>query len=562
MDSTRRSLGSTKKSPFRKTTSSSTNAVVPPAPVQSARRSCACGGGCSACKQSASIQAKMTVSEPGDAFEREADRVADQVIGGRSTGVNRPEKPVSTIQRHGAANGTAVRDTPPIVNRVLGARGQPLEPGTKHFFEQSFGHDFTPVRVHDGPAAAASASALGASAYTAGANIVFGAGQYTPSTTSGRRLLAHELTHVVQQRAARNFDDTYPYRASSGNEPAQRSSTAVIQRQSGGTITSAQQLIDAHTSELGLDETTLGHQLAALVASSPWQISFATDVFDALDANQRDEVAYALVSGQPDDFIVSLAGFGLGRDFITRVRNEMEGGIQWPGESRQIERVDKIVRSIAPGTPASVIASDVIRRYETADKEKQFPGGDCFQVTRDRIEESTRAILGEELTDDLPERTDEDLLAPNVVFDRLWGSLVQRDCDTTGEPYRINATKTWLSIDERFRGKGAAGAMAWAGKGVLVEGNGIWRGDLAPGAIVQVWENGADFERVKAGDCSEGIGHSFIFHSYVRKDDDPKGAIVGMRIMDQGYQGEDILTPAHWGFWVAANINFGPQEPF
>jgi hypothetical protein len=88
---------------------------------------------------------------------------------------------------------------PPIVHDVLRAPGQPLDAGTRAFMEPRFGHDFSRVRVHTDPAAAASARAVGALAYTVGPHIAFGAGQYAPGTPAGQRLLAHELTHVVQQ---------------------------------------------------------------------------------------------------------------------------------------------------------------------------------------------------------------------------------------------------------------------------------------------------------------------------------------------------------------------------
>ena len=79
------------------------------------------------------------------------------------------------------------------------ATGKPLEPAVRTGMEARFGHDFGAVRVHDGSAAAAAAAALDASAYTVGDDLVFGAGRYAPDTWGGARLLAHELTHVVQQ---------------------------------------------------------------------------------------------------------------------------------------------------------------------------------------------------------------------------------------------------------------------------------------------------------------------------------------------------------------------------
>jgi len=86
---------------------------------------------------------------------------------------------------------------PPIVRETLGSSGQLLPPETRAFMEERFGHDFG--RVHADERAAESARAVDALAYTVGRNVVFGAGQYTPHTTAGRHLLAHELTHVVQQ---------------------------------------------------------------------------------------------------------------------------------------------------------------------------------------------------------------------------------------------------------------------------------------------------------------------------------------------------------------------------
>ena len=97
---------------------------------------------------------------------------------------------------------TALTDpatAPPVVHEVLRGAGQPLDAAARDFLEPRFGHDFSHVRVHADARAAASARAVGAQAYTVGRNVVFGAGQYAPGTAQGRRLLAHELTHVVQQ---------------------------------------------------------------------------------------------------------------------------------------------------------------------------------------------------------------------------------------------------------------------------------------------------------------------------------------------------------------------------
>ncbi|PWB58134.1 MAG: hypothetical protein C3F18_03015 [Nitrosomonadales bacterium] len=100
---------------------------------------------------------------------------------------------------HRAESWGEMQAVPPIVHEVLRSPGQPLDPATRAFMEPRFGHDFSKVRVHTDTKAAESAGAVNALAYTMGQDVMFGAGQYTSATGAGRRLLAHELTHVVQQ---------------------------------------------------------------------------------------------------------------------------------------------------------------------------------------------------------------------------------------------------------------------------------------------------------------------------------------------------------------------------
>jgi hypothetical protein len=104
------------------------------------------------------------------------------------------------LQRSAAAPAPAV--APPVVHQVLAARGRALDGAVRARMEPRFGHSFADVRVHDDARAAESAGAVGAAAYTVGADVVFGAGLYRPGTAAGDRLIAHELTHVVQQQGA------------------------------------------------------------------------------------------------------------------------------------------------------------------------------------------------------------------------------------------------------------------------------------------------------------------------------------------------------------------------
>ena len=109
------------------------------------------------------------------------------------------KKHEADVLQHAALGPNVAGEVPPIVYDVLRSPGQPLDAGTRAFMEPRFGHDFSGVRVHTDAKAAESARAVNALAYTVGREMVFGAGQYVPTTNAGRKLMAHELTHVVQQ---------------------------------------------------------------------------------------------------------------------------------------------------------------------------------------------------------------------------------------------------------------------------------------------------------------------------------------------------------------------------
>jgi hypothetical protein len=122
------------------------------------------------------------------------------------------------LQRAGTGRDSPM-SVPPIVREVLRSPGQPLDAGTRAFMEPRFGHDFSKVRVHADVGAAESAGKINAAAYTVAQDIVFGAGKYAPRTAKGERLLAHELTHVVQQSRGQSSGAGVPQfitRSSSG----------------------------------------------------------------------------------------------------------------------------------------------------------------------------------------------------------------------------------------------------------------------------------------------------------------------------------------------------------
>jgi len=101
------------------------------------------------------------------------------------------------LQRSASTAGPAT--APGVVHDVLRSPGAPLDAGVRAAMEPRFGHSFAHVRVHADDQAAESAAAVGAHAYAVGRDVVFGAGRYAPASMDGRRLIAHELAHVVQQ---------------------------------------------------------------------------------------------------------------------------------------------------------------------------------------------------------------------------------------------------------------------------------------------------------------------------------------------------------------------------
>jgi Domain of unknown function (DUF4157) len=166
------------------------------------------------------IQAELTVNTPGDAYEQEADRVADDVmrglegaaLPGRDVSGGTPDRPVQRMHAELDRTGRDIqrRDAvtePPTVAPAVAARldatlggGEPLPTPVRSLMEPRFGVDFSRVRVHTGSHAARLNRELSSWAFTRQRDIYFGAGAYEPQSAAGQRLLAHELAHVVQQQ--------------------------------------------------------------------------------------------------------------------------------------------------------------------------------------------------------------------------------------------------------------------------------------------------------------------------------------------------------------------------
>ncbi|WP_216698879.1 DUF4157 domain-containing protein [Arthrobacter sp. H20] len=151
------------------------------------------------------IQAKLSVSKPADPLEREADRTADKVMRMPGPQVQRAVGPVAgtgppQLQRFGVGKPAVTADTQSEIQRATtGGRALPSE--VRSYMEPRLGADLGDVRVHADEGAHSMSNHLSASAFTYRNHVFFGRGQYQPGTGSGRHLLAHELTHTVQQGA-------------------------------------------------------------------------------------------------------------------------------------------------------------------------------------------------------------------------------------------------------------------------------------------------------------------------------------------------------------------------
>jgi hypothetical protein len=185
--------------------------------------------------RSTGTQAKLTVGQPNDKYEQEANRVADQVMAMPDPRLQRqpegeeeeetlqtkqltdqitplvqrqeesPEEEEEEILQAKEVPGQTPEVTPGLESSInsLKGGGQPLDPATRTFFEPRFGHDFGHVQVHTDSAAANTAKAINARAFTLGNHVVMGSGEYQPTSQSGQRILGHELTHVIQQGEGR-----------------------------------------------------------------------------------------------------------------------------------------------------------------------------------------------------------------------------------------------------------------------------------------------------------------------------------------------------------------------
>ncbi len=166
------------------------------------KSSCACGGDCPKCQKK---EIDLPVSQPNDASEIEADQTADRVM-------NETHDEPNEIRENQSPDETLVQTKPfssnptgqTISSKILASQGngRSLDGGTLSFMQNRFQTDFTNVKIHDSREAANFSRELNAKAFTLGNDIYFNEGQFKPESKEGKHLLAHELTHVVQQNSS------------------------------------------------------------------------------------------------------------------------------------------------------------------------------------------------------------------------------------------------------------------------------------------------------------------------------------------------------------------------
>ncbi len=149
------------------------------------------------------IQPKLTVTGPTDFLEKEADAVANTVINMSDTDVQRKTDPLNIHAINTVGSSTVSRTLESEIGGLRG-NGAPFSGNTRRYYEARFGTNFSNVRIHSNTKAEKLADTVNAQAFTYGSDIVFAKGKYSPESSEGKRLIAHELTHVIQQAGGKN----------------------------------------------------------------------------------------------------------------------------------------------------------------------------------------------------------------------------------------------------------------------------------------------------------------------------------------------------------------------
>ena len=385
------------------------------------------------------------------------------------------------------------------------------------------GQDFSRVRIHTDRAASDAAAALHASAFTAGHDVMFGAG-YLPGTVGGRALLAHELAHVVQQGGTRGSisavtaphdpseqaAETAAKGARSGRRaaPLPTAAAGVLQRQF-GEVHVAEHKAEVFARRRLNYATARGRniQLAAPTRpAAPGAMGWA-DKLDTVAGGKYRDLAALWSRREYHAFADAVAGLQVDLGMPERDIDGILGHATW-------SRIAGLGEAMAAVPTVSMEL--------------------CYQASEARLRRGYRLAAGKAfgLPDD----------RSASIFQAILASFPNR----------------MLDVDEDYRGTGAAGALVYAGLGSFVPQNEIWTGALRPGAALQVWSHKKAYDLLRAGEVREGgkrrrlreddtdfYGTSFVFVRYDTNGTD--------RILVRHFDWLEWHRRGAFAVWIAAN---------
>jgi hypothetical protein len=404
------------------------------------------------------------------------------------------------------------------------APGRPLDRDVRARMEAGFGHDFSRVRVHADQRSTAAARSVGALAFTTGTDIVLDADRFSPGTVVGRRLLAHELAHVVQQAGAPAAARTSPTTTgmTAPHHPSERAADAAADAVLSGRSPASAHPVPAGTvqrqhgdvklaehreevfARLRVDHAKARTRNLSLSAASG--LGWATKL-GAVAGGRYKDLAELWSRAAYDEFADALARVQFDLGFPER---ELDGVLGLGTWSRMA------------GLGESMAAISTVSQ------------GLCYEATNARLERAHRLSTGKQLT--LPE--DRDAQTFKVILASI--------------PPRM------LDVDVSYRGTGAAGALVYAGLGTFVPAAQMWTGGLRPGAAMQVWKHQKAYDLLREGQIDVGgkkrrindsdtdyYGTSFVF---VRYDTD-----TNERLLVRHFDSVEWHRRGDWAVWVAAN---------
>jgi len=279
-------------------------------------------------------------------------KLSDPSIGNSSEEIRRMPQNTESIStkalrlKSKKENSFAANSFSTQLNRSKGG-GASLSTSTNGFMSQAFGNDFSNVRVHTDSNAVQMNQGLNARAFTHGSNIYFNKGEYQPESSDGKRLLAHELTHVVQQEEGGIKKNTQKKQFNQKISPV-RNMSLPIQR------TAGEDLIASHTSFLNLDEDRLGRTLYQRALRR--QFSLIGSVFDELGSTDRDDVALGFMRNSNDSGLLRIARGAQGRRLLDRMYDELTSG---SADQEEMQQADRILRIKSQQIPSSDFPQNV-----------------------------------------------------------------------------------------------------------------------------------------------------------------------------------------------------------